>query len=235
MYGYRLGLAVMSSLVVLSAHAGSETDALKEKLERSSPGMHIKSIGISPISGVYEVYANGRVFYADGKGEHILAGNLYEIASKRNLTEERVKMLSTIEFDKLPLNNAIAITKGSGTRKFAVFSDPDCPYCKTLEQRLDKMGLSDYTAYIFLFPLEEIHKDAHAKSEAIWCAADRAAAWNAWMKEGKLPEQKSCANPIADNRQLGDMLGVAGTPTIYLDNGKLAGTPDELFTVLKAK
>lgn len=235
MRNYRLGLAVISGLIAMSAYAGSETDALKAKLESSSPGMHVKSIALSPLPGIYEVYASGRIFYSDSKGEHILAGNLYEVASKRNLTEERVNVLSTIEFDKLPFENAIAITKGSGARKFAVFSDPDCPYCKTLEQHLDKMGLENYTAYIFLYPLEEIHKDARAKSEAIWCATDRAAAWNAWMKEGKLPEKKSCENPVATNRQLGEMLGVGGTPTIYLDNGKKANTPDELFAALKAK
>lgn len=235
MHNYRLGLAVISGLIAMSAYAGSETDALKEKLESSSPGMHVKSIAPSPLPGIYEVYASGRIFYSDSKGEHILAGNLYEVTSKRNLTEERVKVLSTIEFDKLPFENAIAIKKGSGARKFAVFSDPDCPYCKTLEQRLDKMGIGDYTAYIFLYPLEEIHKDARAKSEAIWCAADRAAAWNAWMKEGKLPEKKSCDTPIAANLQLGDTLNVAGTPTIYLSDGRLATTLDELFAALHTK
>lgn len=235
MNGFRRGLAVISSLIVMSAHAGSETEALKEKLESSSAGMLIKSITTTPIPGVYEVYANGRIFYSDSKGEHILAGNLYEVASKRNLTEDRAKALSKIEFDQLPLNNAIAITKGSGARKFAVFSDPDCPYCKMLEQNLDKIGLTDYTAYIFLFPLEEIHKDARAKSEAIWCADDRAAAWNAWMKEGKLPEKKSCDAPISANRELGDMLGVAGTPTIYLSDGTKAESPDQLIAALRAQ
>lgn len=229
----QIWLAVLTSLLMANAYANA--DGLKALLESKNPGMHVKSITVSPLPGIFEIYANGRVFYSDEKAEYILAGNLYDVAGKRNLTEERAKVLSTIKFEALPLGNAIKITKGNGAHKFAVFSDPDCPYCKMLEQNLDKIGLTDYTAYIFLFPLEEIHKDARAKSEAIWCADDRAAAWNAWMKEGKLPEKKSCDAPISANRELGDTLGVAGTPTIYLSDGTKAESPDQLIAALRAQ
>lgn len=233
---HRLKIAVLAALIPLCALAGDEPETIRGSLEKHNPRIRIQSIQPSPLPGIYEIYANGQMLYVDKTGQYVLAGgNLFENASKRNLTAERLAELSTIQFDTLPLQNAIEIRKGNGAYKFAVFSDPDCPYCKTLEQRLDKQGLTDYTAYIFLYPLEELHQDARSKAEAIWCTQDRGTAWNAWMKSGKLPEKASCENPINANKKLGESLGVNATPTIYLNNGKQASSPEELVAALKQK
>lgn len=229
-------LALLMSLMPGIASAAGEMDAIQASLEKNNPKLKIKSIKASEVEGVYEVYANGVILYTDKSGRYVFAGTtLIEDATKRNLTAERMKALTRIAFDELPFKDAIEIRKGNGAYRFAVFSDPDCPYCKTLEQGLEKLGMTDYTAYVFLYPLEEIHPEARAKSESIWCATDRASAWNAWMKEGKLPQQQSCAHPIDANRQLGDKLGVAATPTIYLGDGTQAASPDELVAALRAK
>jgi thiol:disulfide interchange protein DsbC len=216
--------------------ADSTSDAIRQQLESSNPGLHIKNIQPSPIAGLYEIYANGAILYTDSHGKYVLAGaRMIEDAGKRNLTEERLKELSKIKFDTLPIKQAIEIKKGSGAYRFAIFSDPDCPYCKNLEVGLDKMGITNYTAYVFLLPLEEIHKDARWKAESIWCASDRPEAWKGWMVDGKLPEKKSCDTPIDSIAKLGGELGVAGTPTIYLEDGTLSSSPQELINAITAK
>ena len=162
-----------------------------------------------------------------------MGGSLLEDATKKNLTAERLNELTSIKFDTLPFKNAIEIKKGTGAYKFAVFSDPDCPFCKTLEQGLDKLALTDYTAYVFLFPLKELHPDATAKAESIWCAKDKSQAWTNLMVKGDAPQKATCANPLADNEKLADKLGVAGTPTIYLNDGKQTQSPQDLVKAIK--
>ena len=218
------------------ADEAEDITAIKQNLEKRTPPLKAKSVKLSPLAGLYEVYANGNIFYVDKTVSYVMVGgSLLEDASKRNLTAERLKELTSIKFDSLPLKNAIEIKKGNGAYKFAVFSDPDCPFCKTLEQGLEKMGLTDYTAYVFLFPLKELHPDAAAKAESIWCAKDKSEAWLNLMVKGTAPTSAKCENPIAANEKLADDLGVAGTPTIYLADGKQTQAPQELVAAIKEK
>jgi thiol:disulfide interchange protein DsbC len=200
------------------------------------PPIKAKSIKLSPLAGLYEVYASGNIFYVDKTVSYVMVGgSLLDDASKKNLTAERLKELTSIKFGDLPLKNAIEIKKGTGAYKFAVFTDPDCPYCKTLEQGLEKLEVTDYTAYVFLFPLKELHPDAVAKAESIWCAKDKPEAWLNWMVKGTSPVSSTCDNPIVSNEKLADALGVAGTPTIYLNDGKQTQNPQELIAAIKER
>lgn len=222
----------------LTAFADQTTDIanIKNNLEKRKPPLLAKSIKATPIDGLYEVFSNGTIFYVDKTVSYVMVnGSLLEDASKKNLTAERLNELTTIKFDSLPFKNAIEIKKGSGAYKFAVFSDPDCPFCKTLEQGLDKLAVTDYTAYVFLFPLTELHPDAANKAESIWCAKDKKEAWLNTMVKGNAPEKATCKNPIAENEKLADELGVAGTPTIYLNNGKQTQSPQELVQAIKGE
>jgi len=232
--------SLVSALAMTPASAmASEADdikAIKSNLEKRTPPLNAKSIKLSPLPGLYEVFANGNMFYVDKTVSYVMiGGSLMEDATKRNLTAERIKELTSIKFDSLPLKNALEIKKGNGAYKFAVFSDPDCPYCKTLEQGMEKFGITDYTAYVFLFPLKEIHPEATAKAESIWCAKDRNEAWLNWMIKGTSAEKATCDNPLAANEKLADELGVNGTPTIYLNDGKQTQSPQELIKAIKGE
>ena len=69
----------------------------------------------------------------------------------------------------LPLDQAIKIVRGNGSRKIAIFEDPNCGYCKRFER--DLAGVNDITVYVFLYPI--LSPDSMEKSKAIWCSADR--------------------------------------------------------------
>jgi thiol:disulfide interchange protein DsbC len=120
----------------------------------------------------------------------------------------------------LPLDQAIKVVKGNGSRKLVVFSDPDCPFCKRLEQR-ELVNITDVTIYTFLFPLEQLHPDAANKSKAIWCSTDRAKAWTDWVINSQLPKTtQTCDTPIDKIATLGRKLGVSSTPTLIFSDGK---------------
>jgi thiol:disulfide interchange protein DsbC len=110
--------------------------------------------------------------------------------------------------------------KGNGTRKFAMFSDADCPFCKRIENDIKR--LDDVTIYTFLFPIDQLHPDAARKSAMIWCAPDRAKAWDAFFEAGTLPDNKGdCATPIKDTALLGNRLRVSATPTLVFADGSM--------------
>lgn len=230
------GFLLVSASSLAQANTTDDIATIKSNLEMRMPPIQAKSIKPSPLVGLYEVYASGNIFYVDKTVSYVMVGgSILDGVTKKNLTAERLKELTTIKFADLPLKNAIEIKKGTGAYKFAVFSDPDCPYCKTLEQGLDKVAATDYTAYVFLFPLKELHPDAIAKSESIWCAKDPQESWLNWMVKGTAPVKNTCDNPIESNEKLANDLGVSGTPTIYLNNGNQTQNPQELLAAMKEK
>ena len=221
------------SLIACTASAADETpDSVRATFKSKFPQHEVTSVQAAPVAGLYEVVVKMKrgareeytIVYADAKVEHLLTGDLIDTATRNSITEGRLEQLNQVKFDfnALPLDKAIKEVRGKGERKLAVFSDPDCPFCKRLEQ--DTLAkLDNVTIYTFLYPLAQLHPDALRKSEQIWCSKDRVAAWTSVMRNGaKLPAGKAnCATPLAEIAALGEKLGVGGTPALFLANGKM--------------
>jgi thiol:disulfide interchange protein DsbC len=225
-----------ASISNVLADEASDIAAIKDNFGKRKPALIAKSIKLSPLPGLYEVFVNNNIFYVDKSVKYVLVGgSIIEDSLQKNLTTERLKELTRIDFNKLPLKDAIEIKKGTGAYKFAVFSDPECPFCKSLEQGLEETQMTNYTAYVFLLPLKELHPNAVKLSENIWCAKDKSEAWENLMVKGTVPESATCENPIAKNEKLANELGVSGTPSIYLNDGTFTQDPKELLGAITGK
>jgi thiol:disulfide interchange protein DsbC len=197
-----------------------DTAAVKKLLEEKFPGAAVTSVSKSPYFGLYEAQFDDRVVYTDAKVTYVMVGAIFDANTKQNLTEARQRQLNRVAWDSLPLDLAFKRVKGNGTRKFAMFSDADCPFCKRIENDIKR--LDDVTIYTFLFPIDQLHPDAARKSALIWCAADRAKAWDAFFDAGTLPDNKGdCATPIKDTALLGNRLRVSATPTLVFADGSM--------------
>jgi thiol:disulfide interchange protein DsbC len=212
-------LALAASLTLsCSAYADQTTDKLKATLQSRLPDIQIKGIDKAPIPGLYEVNLGSHIIYSDAAGNYAIIGQLVDTKSRTNLTEERLAELNKVDFASLQLANAIKVVKGNGSRKMVVFSDPNCPYCKQLETSLK--SINNVTVYTFLFPV--LSADSTEKAKSIWCSADRAKTWEAWMLEHRAPSAAgTCDTSVLDkNLALGRGMNVTGTPTIILADGR---------------
>jgi thiol:disulfide interchange protein DsbC len=197
-----------------------DTAAVKKLLEEKFPGAAVTSVSKSPYFGLYEAQFDDRVVYTDAKVTYVMVGAIFDANTKQNLTEARQRQLNRVAWDSLPLDLAFKRVKGNGARKFAMFSDADCPFCKRIENDIKR--LDDVTIYTFLFPIDQLHPDAARKSALIWCAPDRAKAWDAFFEAGTLPDNKGdCATPIKDTALLGNRLRVSATPTLLFADGSM--------------
>ena len=207
--------------------------AVATKLRKLYPATNIKEIRSTPMAGIYEVVMGQNIAYVEESGRFFLFGHLFDMKEQRDLSEERMTAARQMDFSALPLKDAVVIVKGNGKRKMAVFSDPDCPFCKQLEATL--AGISDVTIYTFLYPLDSLHPDARRKAVGVWCARDRAKAWDDLMHRGTVPTESCTDTPIERNLRLAEQLGITGTPTIIFENGALvpgAPKPDQLNRML---
>lgn len=215
----RLFQLFLSLLLIASVSAQAGEKEVRQALQKNFSGMEIGSVSKTPFGDLYEVVVDGQAAYVTGDGKYLVLGNVIDLASKRNLTAARNAKLMEVKWSTLPLANAIKEVKGNGSRKLAIFSDADCPYCRKLEPELEK--LTNVTIYTFLYPIEGLHPDAVPTSKKIWCEKDRLKSWKAYMLKGEEPKAKGdCPNPVDENVELGNKLKVSGTPTLILENGQ---------------
>lgn len=214
-----VGFTVLSA--VLSTFAFADEASVKKAFEVTYPKFKVDSVAKTPFSGLYEVFVGGQIIYTDEKLSYVIVeGRLVDAKTKQDLTSNRMDELTRIDFSKLPLDQAIKVVKGDGSRKLAVFSDVDCPYCKRLE-RDELVNITNVTIYTFLYPIVQLHPDSANKSKSIWCAKDRVKAWEDWILRDQLPKTIGhCDVPIERIGELARKIGVNGTPAIIFADGR---------------
>jgi thiol:disulfide interchange protein DsbC len=192
---------------------------LQQNLAARYPGTAFKEIRLTLMEGVFEVRVGRNVAYTDQYGQYFLFGHLFDMLKQKDLTEARLKELARIDFQELPKGAAIVIKKGTGKRHLAVFSDPDCPFCRRLEQELEKV--SDVTIHLYLMPLR-IHRDAKAKSIAVWCAGNPQKVWSDMMvRNVEPPTDKACPHPIERIQAYATQQSITATPTMVRADGRV--------------
>ncbi|MFZ2161391.1 MAG: DsbC family protein [Sideroxyarcus sp.] len=208
-------------LSVSLAHA-AETDktaaAIKDTLQKDYAQLigPVDQVNKSPIPGLYEVVTGDHIFYTDKNAQYLIDGSMFDLKGRQNLTEARARKLFAVDFNALPLDLALKKVKGNGSRKMAYFTDPNCGYCKKLEQELQ--NVTDVTLYLFLYPMFE---GSAEKVQGIWCSNDKIKAWDSLMLKGEQPAAGKCAVPSDKVMALGKKLRVNGTPALIFANGML--------------
>ena len=206
-------IALFLFTLLSSAHAGE--NEIRKSLQSKFPDIgKIEHIVKTPYAGLYEIIIDGQLLYTDDKGQYIFEGNVIETKDRRNLSEERRRVLFAIDFDKLPFELAVKRVKGNGKRKLAIFTDPNCGFCKKLEKELSRV--TDVTLYRFMYPIfpgsDEIVRN-------VLCSKDPSKAWEDWMLSEIAPATATCETQTAKVKALGQKLHVNGTPNLIFGNG----------------
>lgn len=211
-------LAAVGALA-FSLAADAQEAAVRQALQKKYPSITVESVTRSPIPGLYEVFAGGQIIYADEKVNYLIVdGSLLDVDKKVNLTQERMNKLTAMKFTELPLDLSFRIVRGKGTRKVGYFADPNCGYCRQIEQDLNK--LDDVTIHVFLYPI--LGANSREKSKAVWCSKDRAKAWLDMMLNSTPPAGSGDCDTSAIDKILafGRQKGITGTPTLFFQNGE---------------
>jgi thiol:disulfide interchange protein DsbC len=181
----------------------------------------VDKITRAPISGLWEVVAKGELYYMDDKGNYLISGDLFDIKSRKNLSNERRKDIWSSAINS-SLDSAIKQVRGNGKRVLVTFEDPNCGYCKKLAKDIAK--IKDVTVYTFL--LASLGEDSRTKARGVWCSADRVKTWNDWMLNGtQIPPAAATCDASGFDRsvELGQALRIDGVPALFFVGGERVG------------
>lgn len=188
---------------------------IKSTLQKKVPQIgQINQVVKSPVPGLYEVVTQDHLFYTDEKAQFLIDAAVYDLKNMRNISADRSRKLFALDFNALPLELAVKQVRGNGSRKLAIFTDPNCGFCKKLEKEIIQMN--NVTVYQFLYPL---FPGSAEKVRDVWCSKDRSKAWDDLMQNNITPPTGNCDTPTEKVIALGKKLKINGTPGLIFSDG----------------
>ena len=212
------------SILVFGFFSGAvwaDEAALRKAIQPHFADSKIESIKKMPYLGLYEVVVGDEVFYTDDKADYFFFGHVIDTKTRTSMTNERIQEIKAarrVPIDSLPLQSAIKVVKGDGKRRVAIFTDPNCPYCKQLEKEL--LNVTNVTIYTLLYP---VLKGSMELSKKIWCSDNQIKAWDDFMLKNVAPSSKDCETPLDALVKSGHENKVSGTPTLIFADGSVVG------------
>jgi len=212
-------LAAAAGIAAVAAHAADGDDkAVRDAFHSLLPNAKIDRVVKSEVPGFYEVVVGGQVVYISSDGKYLLQGNLYDVPAKKSLTDARIAAIRAEALRSLPADKMMTFAPEHPKHMVTVFTDVDCPYCRQFHKQINAYNAAGIGVNYVLFPLE-IHPGADKKAEAVWCSADRKAAYTAAMN-GQDPGKATCKNsPVEETKALSIAIGIDSTPTVLAEDG----------------
>ena len=215
-------IALPLGFAAVAAHAQELT---KEQLATRLNGIEASDITDAPIPGMYQVAIGANVAYVTKDGKYIIRGDIIDVETSANVSEEtraraRATMLGTVDPKSMivfkPANGAVKHT-------VTIFTDVDCGYCRQFHREIDKVTALGIEVHYLFYPRTGPNTESWTKAEEVWCAPDHNSALTRAKLGGSLPENHACANPVETHYDLGQRIGVRGTPAIFNEAGDLIG------------
>lgn len=240
-------LLAATAMVALFPAASAEGASVQETLAARLPGIEAEQIRATPVAGLWEVSVGRQVVYVSEDGRYLLRGDIVDLTTSRNLTDERISELnelmvtrfaSALEND-LDETRMIVFSPEKPKHTVTIFTDIDCAYCRRLHREIDaynERGIK--VRYVFL-PLAGPGSKSWEKADAVWCSADRRDALTRAKRGEAVEAPQTCEDtPVAEHYRLGLDLGIQGTPGLLSEDGEFHSgylPPDQLAAWLDSK
>ncbi len=218
-----LSIALLA-LPALADEAAKPEVVIKRALE-TRPDIKVESVAMSEIPGLYAVQLKGGpVIYTSADGKYFVHGEMFAVQDKSfvNLTEQRASGQRAKEIAAVKLKDMVIFKpKGPTKAVINVFTDVDCGYCRKLHKEVPQLNAMGIEVRYLAYPRAGIGSESYQKMVTTWCAKDRQGTLTRY-KNGEAVPLNTCAdNPVAAEYQLGERIGVEGTPTLVTANGEL--------------
>jgi len=199
-------------------------------------GARADQLRVTPIEGIYEYTRGADIAYVTADGKYAFTGDLYDLRSNDNLSEQRRREVRMRLIAAVPESQMVIFSPKDPKYTVTVFTDVDCAFCRKLHSQIGEYNRLGVRVRYLLYPRTGPNTESWTKAEQVWCSPDR----NDALTRAKLGQQlktKACPdNPVARSYALGKDFAIEGTPAIVLADGEMVGgyvPPDVLVQQLK--
>ncbi len=223
------GIFLFGAALLFAHSVPGQNESLRDRLNQSivaASGNQLEILNIkpTPIATIYEVELNtGELLYSDASGQYLFAGDMYQATPDGllNLSAATRQQAVLRKMAAVPDGETIIFEpEGEVKATVSVFTDVDCGYCRQLhgerEQMLDYGIRLRYLAY----PRGGENAESYGKMISVWCSDDRQRSLTQAKNGQNLPE-RDCESPVLAHYQLGNELGIQGTPALVFPDGRL--------------
>jgi thiol:disulfide interchange protein DsbC len=215
---------------------------LKAALEVSSTGLMVETIENSEIAGLYAVqFTNGPLVYASASGAHFVVGDMFKVEGEGyvNLAEQRRDGARKDKIDALSPGDMIVFSPASEARaSITVFTDVTCFYCQKLHKEVPELNRQGIEVRYLAYPRAGVGSPGYRQLASAWCSDNPQDTLTRLKNKEAIADNVCPTNPVAAQYQLGQELGVRGTPAIITDTGQMIPgyqSADELVVTLGLK
>lgn len=218
--------AVLTSLAYAGAPVSPEqANTLKTAVQKARPGISVGEIRSSTVPGLFEVDLGGKdTVYMSADGKYLITGTMYRVENKKfvNIADERMQPMRVQKLAAVKKEDMVIFSpQGKPKSYVTVFTDIDCGFCRKLHQEVPKLNAMGIEVRYLAYPRSGVPSPSSEKLTTVWCAKNRQEALTQMKSGSTLPTQTCANNPIAAQYQLGNELGISGTPALFTPNGEL--------------
>lgn len=215
-----LAIATAALLTVTTTVSASEAQTIRAALAKVLPNEKPTSVQPTPIDGLFQVEIGPQVMYMTGDGRYLIDGAIVDLETRENLAEKAQNEARQRAIEAMGEEEMIVFQAPNAEHEITVFTDIDCGYCRKLHQQIDAYAEEGISVRYLFYPRSGVDTPSYDKAVAVWCSDDQRQAMTE-AKNGNPVESKACSNPVKRHMELGEQMGIRGTPAIVLENGQL--------------
>ena len=215
--------------------SGSKGDP-RASIVKKIDGLKLEDVRMTPVTGIYEITRGSEVSYTSGDGRYVIIGDMIDLDSDANLTENRRRTIRSRLIESVPESEMLVFSPKDPKYTITVFTDIDCGYCRRLHSQIAEYNRLGIRVRYLFYPRSGPDTESWHKAEAVWCAANRNEALTRAKNGEEIKSPKCPAGIVARDWELGHKLSVEGTPAIFLPSGEMLGgyaPPAQLAKYLK--
>ena len=220
--------------LAMAPKAGTPGARAIDAIRKVNPRLAIDHVGPSPLPGFVQVVTGGQVVYVSDDGKYLMQGTLYDIAAKKDMGEGALAQVRSDLLKTIPISDRIVFAAPNPKHTVVVFTDVTCGYCRKFHSQIADYNKAGITVEYVAFPRAGIGSDDYKTMVSVWCSANRQKALTDAKNDRPVPG-RTCTNPVSAEYNLGQRVGLEGTPMILSEDGTVLGgylPPDQLSASL---
>lgn len=202
--------------------AGNAEQKVRQALADLAPGTQPDYVGAAPFAGFREVLLDGQVFYVSDDGRYLMQAQPLDIQARRPAASPGLMAYRSKALAGVPETERIVFSPPNPKHTISVFTDVECGYCRRMHQEIAEYNRLGIAVEYLAFPRMGPASDDFREMISVWCASDRKQALTG-AKAGNRVPNRQCTSPVAAHYDLGQRIGVTGTPAVFAADGSQLG------------